>query len=435
MPRRRTGGVGVFSAVFAITLFVFALFNVTNAALNACIDLKTPKITSSNPIAPPSLLSPGVPGYASAVANNNLEFYVQSQPGAGTGDNKAYTRDVKFVLAGPASDTWDAAQGVNEGCKFHTPRFPLSATPSGTTILSAADLTAAPSDGDAPLCFFNHRYSVSLSDFRDVTKLNLCGFNVATETVDGVTYEVLSGRAHLRWADYDAMEAAQSVRPPFTTYYPMSIRIAKEASSGGNGGTSEPSPVVPKGVCGCFDRVILSIPSDRSTDDSQSTHRADDNTFTLKSFMYSKSSGSVTVQLRYNISLSYPYFPYFSDPTPGSQLVNTFGGLSLQSYPDLKWTHEFISGLDGRCQPSATQCTMEALLSLSWTPREGSCTLNSTQQFDFYIGCESGGTDVCGKKLRDVYPEAGRVVWGDVDYCAVRETKRLGAEVGMNVKE
>jgi hypothetical protein len=158
---------------------------------------------------------------------------MQSHPGAGPVSQTAYTRDIKVVLGGQEYDRWEDAQNVNEGCKFHSERFLLSEKHSEVTITSENSLTGRIADGNPDNCFFNHRFAVAMADFRDTTKLSFCGFNRTVETVNMggntmASFDVLSGRIHLRWSDFDSMDSRAPVRPPTSTFYPISIRVQRD---------------------------------------------------------------------------------------------------------------------------------------------------------------------------------------------------------------
>lgn len=222
---RRTALWGLLIATIASPSLSLA----ADAALATCKDLRIPSLSSRAAVEPPQLLSPGVPGYPSAFSSDgHLEFYIQSHPGAGPAERNAYTRDVKVVLSSPSMDKWeDAALVAAEGCKFHTDRFMLNAIPSDVTVLSEVSLLAKPADKDADACFFNHRFRVALGDLES---LKYCNFNRSTEVVEAgagkkTTFEVVSGRIHVRWTDYDSMDSRAPVRAPMSTYYPISMKI------------------------------------------------------------------------------------------------------------------------------------------------------------------------------------------------------------------
>jgi hypothetical protein len=170
----------------------------------------------------PILLAPGdgtLYDYVINSATDSLELYVQSNPGVGTlGVDSAYTREVSIALSGTDVVDYDSVS-THAGCKLSFERFTLDSPTTGVTISdTSTDLTNS-ATGTETQCFFNHKYSVAWSDFRNTTLAN-CGFTITNNAsvVNNATYQIYSGRVHVLWKDYVNLTSTEPLRPNATIW-------------------------------------------------------------------------------------------------------------------------------------------------------------------------------------------------------------------------
>lgn len=249
--------------------------------------------------------------------------------------------------------------------------------------------------------FETHCPAINWETFRST--LDNCGFTISTNNSSPTngTYKKYQGRVHVKWADYNDTTDSGLVRPAATTWYDVQIQVQDTANATSSAVNSTEVP-----------------------------YNAD---FQVSSVTYSKaSSGAVTAFIAFSLTTAYPYYAAVNGSTASDFLIHsgtTYAGLTLAG----QWSYQAVRDgtvkSDGNpCSTPGDVCQLSGTLKYTWTPATGSCSLSSTQfyQFDFVLACNSTGvSNSCGAPMRSALalPSFGSFeLAGNIDFCKAAST-------------
>lgn len=215
------------------------------------------------------------------------------------------------------------------------------------------------------------------------------------------SYKIFHGRVHVKWEDWNATTGGTLVRPAASTWYDVTIQVQETANA-----------------------------SSTTVTNTETPYNAD---FQVSSVTYSKDgTGAVTANIAFELTTAYPYYASVNGSTPSNYLIHSgtnYAGVTLTG--DFTYTATLDGTKKANGQPCAVAgdvCKLSGILSYTWLPTTGSCSLSSEQayQLDVTLECNSTGINsVCGKPMRDALalPSFGSFqLTGNIDFCKAATT-------------
>jgi hypothetical protein len=367
---------------------------------------------------------------------DQLELWTQSFPGIGDATGVFYSRKVEMVLSSRIEETYTAALAANVACaQVFAPLEDFDLLPDSITISAAASELTNTADGEATVCYFNHKWTMAYNTFRSGGS---CGFVLGNDmSVENSTFTTLTGRVHVRWTDYynaTVVSTGAEPRDSMSTWWALRLTWQRRCDPASNTSHAHFR----------YD-VTLRIQSEANrtsapTENDEDPYNAD---FKVTGITYTKDNdGIVIASIGYTLSTIFPYYPTL--PTGGFNDILRHDGasysgnnlLTLANYPASAFENTLSADGSSMCDAPGETCTMTGVLTYTWTPSDPpttSCKISSSTpyQFEFMLQCNNdyNGTDLitqsCNTPMREALGLSAFGSFsleGNLDFCKTAST-------------